>query len=69
MQKTSAVSQTAAQEAASTAEKTKQEEIKLVLEKYSIAAQREKEALIMQVCTDCVWCKCMSWCVGVIHTE
>ena len=39
-----------AQEAAASAEMTKQEEVKVVLEQQKIATQKEKEALIMQVC-------------------
>ena len=53
LQKTSAVSQSAASEAAVSAERSKQEEIKSVLEQQSIAVQREKDSLFMQVW---VWC-------------
>jgi len=54
LQKTNAVSQSVAQEAAASAEKSKQEELKLVLEQQNMAAQREKETLLMQVSSSCV---------------
>ncbi len=50
LQKTNAVSKSAAQEAAASAEKSKQDELKLVLEQQSLASQREKESLLLQVC-------------------
>ena len=55
LQKTNAVSQSAAQEAAASAEKCKQEELKLILEQQNVTAQREKEALLMQVSSLFVW--------------
>lgn len=44
------MNQSAAQEAAASAEMTKQAEVKVMLEQQKIASQKEKEALIMQVC-------------------
>lgn len=49
VQKTNAVSQSVAQEAAASAERSKQEELKLVLEHQSMSAHRDKETLLMQV--------------------
>ena len=50
LQKANAVTQSAAETAAATAEKTRQEEIKVKLEQGKAAFQKEKEILILQVC-------------------
>ena len=50
LQKASAVSQSAAEAAAVTAEKSKQEEVKIMLDQQKAASQKDKETLIMQVC-------------------
>ena len=49
LQKANAVTQSVAQEAALSAEQTAREELKSILEQQKVAAQREKEALLMQV--------------------
>ena len=49
LQKSNAVTQNAAQEAAVSAEQNAREELKSVLEQHKVGAQREKEALLMQV--------------------
>ena len=49
LQKANAVTQNAAQEAALSAEQSAREELKGVLEQHKVGAQREKEALLMQV--------------------
>ena len=49
LQKANAVTQNAAQEAALSAEQSAREELKNILEQHKVGAQREKEALLMQV--------------------
>ena len=49
LQKANAVTQSAAQEAALSAEQSAREELKGVLDQQKLGAQREKEALLMQV--------------------
>ena len=49
LQKANAVTQTAAQEAALSAEQSAREELKSILDQQKIVAQREKESLLMQV--------------------
>ena len=49
LQKANAVTQSVAQEAALSAEQTAREELKSIMEQQKVAAQREKEALLMQV--------------------
>ena len=51
LQKANAVTQSAAQEAALSAEQSAREELKGVLDQQKLGAQREKEALLMQVKT------------------
>ncbi len=49
LQKANAVTQSAAEAAAATAEKSKQVEVKVMLDQQKVASQKDKEALIMQV--------------------
>lgn len=49
LQKANAVTQSVAQEAALSAEQSAREELKSILDQQKIGAQREKEALLMQV--------------------
>ena len=49
MQKANAVTQSAAQEAALSAEQSAREELKSILDQQKLGAQREKEVLLMQV--------------------
>ena len=49
LQKANAVTQSVAQEAALSAEQSAREELKGVLDQQKLGAQREKEALLMQV--------------------
>jgi hypothetical protein len=49
LQKANAVTQSVAQEAALTAEQSAREELKGILDQQKLGAQREKEALLMQV--------------------
>ena len=53
LQKANAVTQSAAQEAALSAEQSAREELKGVLDQQKLGAQREKEALLMQVRATC----------------
>ncbi len=52
MQKENAVSQTAAQEATITAQSIAREEVKELLEIQKTEAQKEKDALLLQVCLE-----------------
>ena len=52
MQKANAVTQSAAQEAAQSAEQSAKEKLMSILEQQKVGAQREKEALHMQVPTN-----------------
>ena len=54
MQKANAVTQSAAQEAAFSAEQSAREELKNILDQQKLGAQREKEALLMQVRATCL---------------
>lgn len=63
LQKENAVSQTVAQEAAMTAQSSAREEVRGLLEQQKVEAQREKEAVLLQVCV-CV-CVCVPLCVCV----
>jgi hypothetical protein len=49
LQKANAVNQNAAQEAAASAEVTKQAEVRIKLEQQKVASQKEKESLLIQV--------------------
>lgn len=49
LQKANAVNQSAAQEAAASAEMTKQAEVKIKLEQQKVVSQKERESLIIQV--------------------
>lgn len=49
LQKANAVTQSAAHEAALTAEQSAREQLKSILDQQKLGAQREKEALLMQV--------------------
>ena len=49
LQKANAVTQSAAEEAAANLEKSKKEEVKMMLDQQKVASQKDKETLIMQV--------------------
>lgn len=51
LRKANAVTQSAAQEAALSAEQTAREELTGLLSQQRVEAMREKEALLMQVCS------------------
>ena len=63
LQKENAVTQTAVQEAAITAQSTARDELKSLLDQQKVETQREKDALLLQVCV-CV-CVCVRACVRV----